>query len=49
MVPPVALTVGLMLTVTVSVFADDTQFWAEMPVTVYTVVLAGVTVADPLE
>jgi hypothetical protein len=49
MVPPVTLTVGFVFTVTVSVCGADTQFWDEVPVTVYTLVLAGVTVADPLE
>ena len=49
MVPLATLTVGVVLTVTVSVCGADTQFCDEVPVTVYTLVLTGVTVADPLE
>ena len=48
-VAPLTLMVGVVFTVTVSVCGADTQFWDEVPVTVYTLVLAGVTMADPLE
>jgi hypothetical protein len=49
MLPLATLTVGVVFTVTVTVCGADTQFRVEVPVTVYTLVLAGVTVADPLE